>query len=460
MKNFQIIEKAKFSKARIGELETVHGKIKTPVFMPVGTLGSVKSVSPDELRELGAEIILGNTYHLYLRPGEKLVKKFGGLQKFNGWNGPILTDSGGFQIFSLGSRLSSRVPNIISRRGDFMDSGQARMTDRDCSAVARNDNQKSSLVKITEKGAEFRSHIDGSKHFFTPEKVIDIQLALGSDIIMVLDVCTEYPATHKRAKETMEITHGWAKRSIEYFNTKFLISNFPRPQRLSVAMAGRQFPNKSRIPKSKTNYELRVASYKKRPLLFGIVQGSTYKDLRIESARYISSLGFDGIAVGGVSVGEGKTNMKKVMGWVSPILPEDKPHYLMGIGEPEDIVCAIKYGFDMFDCVLPTRLGRHGVVWVNNLKCKSQNAKSQFKIKNYRFQKIDLRKSKFREDKNILDKNCGCYSCKNGFARAYIRHLIREHEMLGFRLASIHNLHFIISLVEKIRKEIRSNNNK
>jgi queuine tRNA-ribosyltransferase len=376
--------------------------------MPVGTLGSVKTASPDELVNLGAEIILGNTYHLYLRPGQDVMDKFGGLHNFSHWNGPILTDSGGFQVFSLGQHLSSRAP-IQPERGDL----------NEIASNTRNDYQNS-LVKIKEDGVEFRSHIDGSKHFFTPEKVIDIQMSLGSDIMMVLDVCTEYPATKKRAKETMEITHRWAKKAIEYWQKV-----------------------KDKNEKSK------------KQLLFGIVQGSTFKDLRTESVEYLSSLPFDGIAVGGVSVGEGKEHMYNAMEWTGPILPANKPHYIMGIGEPEDVVEAIRNGFDMFDCVLPTRLARHGVVWTkkqglsNYDFTKSKDTKSQF-------QKLDLRKQIYKMDDSPIEEGCQCYACSNGFSRAYISHLIKEHEILGFRLATIHNLYFMINLVKTIRDLITS----
>ena len=371
---FEILKQSRKSSARITKLETAHGIIETPVFMPVGTLGAVKTLSPEELEEANAQIILGNTYHLYLRPGEKLIKKMGGLHKFIKWDKPILTDSGGYQVFSLGKRLE-------------------------------NNGSEKSFVKITSNGVEFKSHIDGSKHYFTPEKAIDIQRDLGSDIMMVLDVCTEFPATRERTQKTMEQTHAWAKRAIDYW-------------------------------KSHTRYAICD-----KQLLFGIVQGATYKDLREESVKFISSLDFDGIAVGGVSVGEGKKHMYNAMKWTGPILPENKPHYIMGIGEPEDIIEAIKNGFDMFDCVLPTRLARHGVIWINS---KSK------------FQKIDLRKSKFREDEKVLDKNCLCYTCRKGYSRAYLSHLIKEHEILGFRLLTIHNVHFIINLVNSIKKQIKA----
>ena len=296
---FEITKQLDKNLARRGRLTTKRSVIETPIFMPCATVGSVKGISQEELADLGYKMILGNTYHLYLRPGDEHIKKQGGLQKYINWPHSMLTDSGGYQVFSLGH-------NFKKYEND------------------ETDKNNRGLVKITKDGVTFRSHLDGSRHKFTPEKVIDIQKNLGSDIMMVLDVCTEHPADKERARETMELTQAWAKRASDYW-------------------AKNKNPNQA---------------------LFGIVQGSTYQDLREESAKFISSLPFDGIAVGGVSVGEGKKSMYEVMKWVSPHLPKDKPHYLMGIGEPEDILEAVKWGFDMFDCVLPTRLGRHGTVWV------------------------------------------------------------------------------------------------
>lgn len=372
---FTIKHNSKTSLARTGVLKTRHSEIQTPVFMPCATVGAVKGISPQELSEIGFEIILGNTYHLYLRPGNQEIKKNGGLQKWMNWPKSILTDSGGYQVFSLGKNFIDY--NVESK--------------------------KESLVKVNSRGVEFRSHLDGSKHSFDPEKVIDIQKNLGSDIVMVLDECTEYPATKERAEKSMQMTHRWAKRAIDYWQK----------------VGGNN------------------------QAIFGIIQGSTFKDLRTESAKYISSLNFDGIAVGGVSVGEGKENMYKVMKWLGPILPKDKPHYLMGIGEPEDIIEGVKWGFDMFDCVLPTRLGRHGTVWITSNWSK--------------FEKMDLRKSKFKNDKKIIMKNCECSTCQAGYSRSYISHLIKEKEMLGMRLTSIHNLWLLNNLVVKLRKEIPIN---
>ncbi|EKD55922.1 MAG: hypothetical protein ACD_58C00342G0001 [uncultured bacterium] len=439
--SFNISKQSTKSKARLGVLETPHGKINTPVFMPVGTLGSVKSVSPDELKDLGSEIILGNTYHLYLRPNDKFInKEFGGLHNFIKWDKPILTDSGGYQVFSLGENyenFKSRISNdkqVLNSKFKFEIFNQTQNSKFKNKFTIKN--LKSNLVKILDDGVEFKSHIDGSKHFFTPEGVIDIQRNLGSDIMMVLDVCTEFPATRQRALETMNLTHKWAKKAADYWE-KLQITNY----KLSL--------DRLETPAGQINHKSKIVNHKS--LLFGIVQGSTYKDLRQESAKYISGLPFDGIAVGGVSVGEGKKHMYDVMKWVGPLLPKDKPHYLMGIGEPEDIVEAIKNGFDMFDCVLPTRLGRHGVVWTG----KTKNLK--FKTKNYGkfFTKLDLRKATYRADKWPIEEGCQCYACKNGFSRAYLGHLIKEKEILGIRLTSMHNIHFIITLVKEIRQQIK-----
>jgi len=371
---FKITKQSKETLARAATLELAHAKIETPFFMPVGTNGSVKGISMEEIQALGYNLILGNTYHLYLKPGDELIDKMGKLRKYINWPGAILTDSGGYQVFSLGQNYESYGKTA-----------------------------ESSLSQVVKRGVWFRSHIDGSKHLFTPEKVIDIQRNLGSDIMMVLDECTEFPATHERAEKSMKGTHRWAKEASDYWG------------------------------KLKAESE----KLKEKQALFGIVQGSTFEDLREESAKYISSLDFDGIAVGGVSVGEGKDHMYQVMRWVGPLLPKDKPHYLMGIGEPEDIIEAVKWGFDMFDCVLPTRLGRHGTVWTT--------ADWQ------KFPKIDLRKSKFEFDDSIIMPNCKCPACSAGYTKAYLSHLIRSKEMLGMRLASLHNLWILAELMRKIR---------
>jgi len=348
--SFKVIESNRGEKARAGQLTTTHGTVNTPLFMPVGTQGTVKGVTPEELREVGAEMILCNTYHLYLRPGHKLIEQFGGLHSFMGWKGPILTDSGGFQVFSLGA-----------------------------------------LRKIQEEGVTFQSHLDGSRHLLTPEKAIEIQEALGADIIMCFDECTPYPATRDEARQSMELTHRWA---------------------------------------------LRCKERKARPgaALFGIVQGGMYRDLRKESADTITAMGFDGYAIGGLSVGEGKELMYEMVESVTPHLPADQPRYLMGVGKPEDLVEGVARGIDLFDCVLPTRNGRNGTLFTNDGKLVIKNAC-------------------FAEDRRPIDEKCGCYTCRN-YSRAYLRHLQMAGEMLAPRLNTVHNLHYYMELMAGMRKAI------
>ena len=349
---FKKIKDATDSKARLGELKTPHGTIETPIFMPVGTRATVKAMTPEEVRDLGAQIILGNTYHLYLKPGHELIKRAGGLHKFMNWPYPILTDSGGFQVFSLGD-----------------------------------------LRKITEKGVEFRSHIDGSKHFISPEKSIEIQNALGSDIMMAFDECTPYPADYEYAKHSMERTTRWAKRCKDYH---------------------KDWENQA---------------------LFGIIQGGMYKDLREQSAKEIIDIDFPGYAIGGLSVGEPKELMCELLEFTTPLLPEDKPRYLMGVGSPDYLFEAVINGVDMADCVLPTRIARNGTVMTAHGP-------------------LTIRNAQYKEDFSKLDPECDCYTCTN-YSRAYIRHLFNVNEILGARLATIHNLYFLIKLMENIRKAIR-----
>lgn len=377
MFKYKISKKSNFSSLRTGVISTAHGEINTPVFMPVGTVGAVKSVAPWELRELGAEIILGNTYHLYLRPGEKLIEEFGGLAKFNRWEGPILTDSGGFQVFSLGAGKTTK-------------SGE-------------------SLVKISEYGVEFKSHLDGKKHYFTPEKVVDIQIALGSDIIMPLDVCPPSKAKKAEVERAVNLSIKWLKRSKEHLELKA----------------------------------------KSLPALFGIVQGGIYSDLRERCAKEMIELDLPGYAIGGLAVGESQGEMLEIVSLCDKLLPKDKPRYLMGIGTPDDIEKATRLGVDMFDCVLPTRLARHGTAY--KLKAKSLKFKA---AKGGIFEEINLLKSKNKDSKEVIDANCQCPACKNGFSRAYLHHLIKEREILGIRLLTLHNLHTYLRLMDNIRKTV------
>ena len=338
--------------ARAGILHTAHGPIETPIFMPVGTVGSVKALAPDDLDALGAQIILGNTYHLYLRPGDELVDRRGGLHEFNAWRKPILTDSGGFQAFSL-----------------------------------------SKLNKMKADGFEFRSHIDGSKHMFTPEKVISIQRNLNSDIMMPLDVCLGFGASYDEAQKAVKKTTEWAKRCREAY---------------PAGSAGN--------------------------LLFGIVQGCTYPDLREASARQLMDIGFEGYAIGGLAVGEPKNLMMRALRALDPVLPQEKPRYLMGVGTPLDILHAIEQGVDMFDCVLPTRNARNGTLYTSEGK-------------------INIKRQQYAEDDSPLDPKCNCYACRT-FSKAYLRHLFVSQELLAFRLNSLHNLTYFLNMVKGARKAI------
>lgn len=349
----EFILKSKHKKSRTGILKTAHGDIRTPAFMPVGTRGTVKGMLPESVDKTGADILLGNTYHLMLKPGADRVERLGGLHKMMNWNKPILTDSGGFQVMSL-----------------------------------------SSLRKITEEGVIFSSHIDGSKHLLSPETSTKIQYQLGSDITMAFDECTPYPATHKEALVSMELTNRWAKRSREAFNDRNGYGQF------------------------------------------GIIQGSVYKDLREKSAEYITSLDFDGYAIGGLAVGEGQEMMLNVLEYAPDLLPENKPRYLMGVGKPDDIIEAVKRGVDMFDCVIPTRSGRNGQAFTS-------------------FGPINIRNSKFADDMSPIEQGCNCYACTN-YTRAYVHHLVKIGEMLGAILMTWHNLTYFQNLMQRIRDNIES----
>ncbi len=370
---FNLNKQSKKSLARLGEIQINDIKIATPVFMPCATAGAVKGISSEELKSLGFNLILSNTYHLYLRPGENQIKKMGGIQKFMNWGGGVLTDSGGYQVFSLGEYRNYQTK------------------------------VKEPLSKIVKRGVWFRSHLDGSKHLFTPEKVIDIQLDLGSDIIMPLDYCPSADADRAEIEKAVLVTNLWFKRAWEHFTKKTKNMNPP---------AGG------------------------RPALFAIVQGGAEPDLRKKSFKYLSQFPVDGWAIGGVANGgESKLKQRRAVESIVPLLPKDKPRYLMGVGEPEDILFATREGIDMFDCVLPTRLGRHGTVWTTRDWKK--------------FPKIDLRKSRYSLDNHPIMKDCGCPACKGGYSRAYLSHLIKSNEMLGLRLASLHNLWILRELTKE-----------
>lgn len=350
---FKLIKKCSETSARLGLIKTDYGDVETPVFLPVGTQGAVKTISFEELKEIGVQILLANTYHLYLKPGIEVIKRLGGLHKFTGWDRPILTDSGGYQIFSL-----------------------------------------EGLTKITEEGVKFNSHIDGSEIFFTPEEITTIQINLGADIIMCFDECIPYPCEYTVTKEKTERTNRWAKRC-----KKIWLKN------------------------------------KKRTALFGIVQGGVYEDLRRKAAEELVEMDFPGYAIGGVSVGEPKEIMLNVIEWVEKYLPERKPRYLMGVGKPEDIILAVERGMDIFDCILPTRLGRNGTAFTNAGR-------------------IIIKNSEYKFDTSPLDSECMCFTCRN-YTKAYLRHLFSAGEILGMRLLSYHNLFFYTKLMEEIRKSLK-----
>ncbi len=347
---FELIKTCKQSGARLGVLHTPHGDIPTPIYMPVGTQATVKAMTPHEMESLGTKIMLSNTYHLHLRPGEDIVQEAGGLHRFMSWDHPILTDSGGFQVFSLAG-----------------------------------------LRKITEEGAAFRSHLDGSKRFISPEKSMDIQQALGSDIAMAFDVCSPYPCDHKTAEEAMHRTHRWAERCKKHHT-------------------------------------------RQDQALFGIVQGAFYEDLRIESAKTLADMDFPGYGIGGLSVGEPKPIMYEMLEKIEPYMPKEKPRYLMGVGTPDCFLEGVLRGVDMFDCVLATRIARNGTVFT-------------------RSGRLVVRNAAYAHDFEPLEEGCDCYACQH-FSRAYIRHLIKAEEITGARLTSIHNLRFLIRMMEEIRQAI------
>ena len=372
-KHWQILYQSLSSAARLGLLKTNHGAIRTPAFIPVGTKATVKSLTPEDLGNLNVQIFFANTYHLWLAPGDAIIKKLGGLHNFSHWQKPIITDSGGFQIFSLGRK--SFQPRQLDTRGG-------------------------KLLKISAKGARFRSHIDGREMFLSPEKSIQIQLNLGSDIILPLDDCSPYPLDRRQAEHSLARTHYWAGKALRYYQ------------------------------KAKT-------SHSRPPLLFGIIQGSYYKNLRQQSAKFISKLNFAGFAIGGVSVGEPKSKMRQAVSWIMPLLPPNKPRHLLGVGEIDDIFDFVRMGVDTFDCVLPTRFARMGKLMVRE--------KPWF---------IDITKKKFAKDKQPISPICHGYVCKN-YSRAYLHHLFREHELLAYRLATYHNLHFYMQLMREIRQAIK-----
>ncbi len=382
MYRYKILHKSNKSKARVGELYLPHGMVRTPVFMPVGTVGAVKTMTSEDLKQAGSEIILANTYHLYLRPGDALIKRLGGLNNYMKWDKPILTDSGGYQVFSLGEGIRNFSKSKLKQ------------------------------AKISGNKVTFYSHINGSKHVMTPEKSIRIQNNLGSDLVMAFDDCPADTDDRERVGKAVERTMLW----------------YEKCEKESKKVGGGK--------------------------LVPICQGGRFEDLRKESCLFLNNTKAPVLAIGGVSVGEDKKEIYKVVDWCTEYLDEKRPRYLMGVGYPEDIVQVVKRGVDMFDCVLPTRLARHGTAWI-----KSKN-RSAIKLDSiaYGYEQINLLKNKFTSDGRTLDERCRCELCKNNFSRSYIRHLIKEKEPLGIHLLTVHNLTFVFNLINDIRRSIKNNN--
>ena len=378
---FKIEKKLKGSLGRVGVLSTPHGDILTPAFVAVGTKATVKSLNPEQVKDAGTQVVLGNTYHLYLQPGDEIVREAGGIGKFMNWSGPTMTDSGGFQVFSLGAAYGKDISKVT------------KVTDPSLLIPERfDDSDAPRLAKIGQDGVSFKSHLDGSIHYITPEKSIQIQHNLGADIIFAFVECTSPAEDLRYQEEALERTHRWAERSL--------------------------------VEHKKLNTENKIS-------LFGIVQGGREESLRKKSAEFIKSLDFDGFGIGGSFA---KEDMSSAVKWVNEILPEEKPRHLLGIGEPEDLFMGVENGVDLFDCVAPTRLGRNGTIYTKTGK-------------------IIIRNTKFRNDFKPIEEDCECYTCKN-YSRAYIAHLFHGKEMLAGTLASIHNLYFIVNLVKKIRQSI------
>lgn len=379
MLKFSIEKKIKNTLARAGVIETKNGNIKTPAFVTVGTKAAVKALTAEQVKSLGAQVVLANTYHLYLQPGDDIISKAGGFGPFMNWNGPTMTDSGGFQAFSLGAAFGSAVSKVT----------------RNIDAPLENKSTtKGQLAKVTDEGVEFKSHIDGSKHLFTPEKSMEIQWNLGADMIFAFDECTSPTASYDYQKKSLDRTYEWAKRSLE------------RHEELDI---------------------------EKVQSIFGVVQGGRYQDLREHAAKTLGELPFDGFGIGGSFT---KDDIGTAVGWVNSILPEEKPRHLLGIGEPIDLFNAVEAGCDLFDCIAPTRMGRHGSAHTLNGK-------------------INLKNAKFVDDFSPIDERCSCYTCTN-HTKSYIAHLFRAGETLAGTLTSLHNLHFILRMVENMREHILS----
>ena len=389
---FAIKAESKKSKLRTGIISTPHGLIPTPYFIPVATAATVRGLNQEDMKTINTEVLLANTYHLHLKPGDKIIKKLGSLHKFMNWNKPLFTDSGGFQAFSLGYGME----HSINKLGNIFPQNKK----------AKKEDKKDKLATIDDKGVTFKDPSSGKLIHLNPKKSIQIQQNLGADIILAFDECTSPLSDYNYTKKAMQRTHRWALESLKYHKKK-----------------------------SKTT----------KQSIYGIVQGGKYKDLRLESSKFISSLNFDGIAIGG-SLGKSKKDMHKILGWVIPLLPEYKPRHLLGIGNIEDLFECVEKGIDTFDCVAPTRIGRRGALFIS--PGSGGNLKNKFRI--------NIKNSKFKLDKKPIDKGCSCLTCKN-YSRAYLNHLYKSQELAYYKLASLHNVNFMLRLMEKIRDAIDKN---
>ena len=411
---FKIEKKLENSLARAGVLSTPHGDIHTPAFVTVGTKATVKSLTPEMLKDLGAQVVLANTYHLYLQPGDELVRDAGGLGKFMNWSGPTMTDSGGFQAFSLGVAFDYGVSKFIA----------ADAPSKDIIEEAFDTKRTNRKAKITEDGVDFQSIVDGSSHFLSPEKSIAIQNNIGADLIFALDECTSPHASYEFLKEAMERTHRWAKRSLDAHH-KLQNPTLALPEGEGLGAGAHAIPGSTPSPSG------RGQGVRSPQALFGIVQGGRHQDLREESARVIGAMDFDGFGIGGSFV---KEDMNTAVKWINTILPEEKPKHLLGVGEPVDLFGAVENGCDLFDCVAATRQGRNGTIYTKDGR-------------------INILNNTYRADLSPIETDCGCYTCQH-YSRAYLCHLFHAKEMLAATLASVHNLYFIIHMVDRMREGI------
>lgn len=437
-KFFQVLEKSKKSQARLGKIQTEHGVIKTPAFVPVATKGTVKSLTPKQIKEIGVQVSFVNTYHLVIYPGVDIIEKSGGIHQMAKLDYPLMSDSGGFQVFSLARNNRAQFRNFLSPHSK--------------KANVRGEEQPL-VIKIDENGVIFRSTYDGKTIEFTPEKSMEYQKKIGADLNMAFDECTYYPATHEYAEKAMERTHQWLERCVSYKRTNYQVPS------------SNEFSNSNEKMKIVNSLKNENCKLKTNQYLYGIIQGATFEDLRKKSAKFIASQPVDGVAIGGVSVGETKKEMRDQVKWVADYLPKDKPVHLLGVGQFDDIIDLVKYGIDTFDCVEPTRLARMGIIYQSgrglsrffSRQCSGEPARCRDPLNlDTRPQKIDINKNTYNDNLEPVDKNCQCWVCQN-FSKAYLHHLFKQREILGYTLATYHNLFIMERFMELIRQAIEKN---